>query len=469
MTAYLPIIRAFLRTTLLPGALLVCVLLGFSLPSRADNPLKAYWDRQEALLPGQDYRPESYAHLRGQPVLEIILNGNRRTRDHTVLRELYLLPGDDFDPEILGRDFSFIGGLGLFAATGVVPIQHEGGVVLQYYLLERGSLHWGLVFPIVDYQDESFRVGAVYRHRSLLGGRENLTFIYTQGWEDRFGVSLSRPWLGSLPIDHRVDYNVVARNDEDGLHLERVALSFWLSMSRRRPRDHRFLFSLAWGERQFDVEGEHLYEQFSSLSLGYARDTRNSFTQPDRGGQIRCVGSLYDPILGSSAYQHKASFFFTRYRALNAGWVGAFGLDAVNRWGDLFYRGVSSLGGINSVRGHSPRSLDGWQSREEEFAPLGRNHLVLRGELRHDLLSRLTFNLPLLGIVDIQGEGLLFADVGFIWSEEDLPLPGVSAKRIHGWGGGLRIHTPVGDVLRVELGISETNAYRLHLGSGLRF
>jgi outer membrane protein assembly factor BamA len=463
------VIRDFISTTLLPGVLLVCALLLPPEQSRADNPLKAYWDRQETLLPGQGYRPESFAHLRGQPVLEIIIHGNRYTRDHTVLRELYLLPGDDFDPELLARDFSFIGGLGLFAATGVVPFQGEGGVELHYHLLERGSLRWGLIYPIVDYEDESFRIGAVYQHRSLLGAREDLSLIYTRGWEDRLGISLSRPWLGSLPIDQRVEYAVVDRNDEDGLHMERVALSFWLSMSRRRPLDHRFLFSLAWGERQFDLDDEPLYEQFSSLSLGYARDTRNSFTRPDRGGRIQLVGSLNDPVLGSSIYQRRARVFFTRYRALSAGWVGAFGLESMNRWGELFHRGVSFLGGIDSVRGHAPRSLDGWAGAYEESGPIGRNHLVLRGELRHDLLSRLTFNLPLLGIVDIQGEGTLFADLGFLWSEEDRPLPGIGSRRIHGWGGGLRIYTPVGDVLRLELGVSETNAYRIHLGSGMRF
>jgi outer membrane translocation and assembly module TamA len=428
-------------------------------------------------LPGADYKAADAEPYRGWPVLEILLQGNRRIRDEAVLRELYLQPGDAFDPELLQRDLRFLEGLSVFAAVGVAVTPDGGRLRISYFLMERGDTRWGLVYPVADYRDGEVRLGAVYRHRSLLGAREDLWLEYSAGWEERARVSIGRPWLGRIPIDHRLDYRLVDRDDDDELHTERVALSAWISLLRRRPLEHRCLLSVAWGERSFlatPVDGlgadrERHYEQFSSLSLGYARDTRDSFLRPRRGGQLELTGTLYDPLLGSTVYLRQLQLYATRFRALPANWVGAVALDALNRWGGLFYKGVSSLGGLDSVRGYGGGSIDGWVGADSPAGPRGRHHLVLRSELRHDLLPRFTLDLPVLGVVDVQLEGLVFADAGFLWSRDRFLLPDGARARVHGGGAGLRAYTPVGDVLRVELGVGEAGRYKLQLGSGMRF
>ncbi len=433
--------------------------------------------RSKLDLPGAGFQAADAEVFRGWPLQEIILQGNQRTRDEAILRELYLQPGDAFDPELLERDLRFLDGLSIFAAVGVAIAPDGGSLRVTYYFMERGDTRWGLVYPVADYRDGEFRLGAVYRHRSLRGAREDLWLEYSAGWEERARVSLGRPWLGSYPIDQRLDYRLVDRDDEDELHTERVAISFWLSLLRRRPLEHRFLFSVAWGERSFLAtpitaqapDRERHYEQFSSVSFGYARDTRDSFLRPQQGGQLALTSSLYDPILGSTVYLRQLSLFVTHYRMLPLGWVGAVGLDAVNRWGELFYKGTSSLGGLDSVRGYGGGSIDGWQGAATAAGPRGRNHLVLRGELRHDLLPRFTFKLPILGVVDVQLEAALFADAGFLWSRNRFLLPDGARARIHGAGGGLRAYTPIGDVLRCELGLGEGGRYEIHLGSGMRF
>lgn len=428
-----------------------------------------FLDSADEIPLGADYSAEACAALSGEPVLLIELWGNRRTRDEVVLRELFLQPGDRFDPELLGRDLSFLRGLGIFAAVGVVPKVVPGGVVLCYYLVERGELRWGLVYPVVDYRDGRIRLGAVYRHRSFLGAREHFGLEYSRGWEDRFRVSLGRPWLGSYPIEQYAAYRLVDKDDEDEFHLEGFSVSFWLSLQRRRPLENRFLMRLDWGERSFLVSPDRYYEQFSSIGLGYSRDTRNSFSRPSAGGRIEVVGTLFDPILGSTVYQRRVSVFLSRYRKLPMNWVGTAVLEGINRWGGLFYKGVSFLGGIDSIRGHAPGSIDGWEGVDGATGPRGRNHLLLHGELRHDLLDQITLDLPLLGIVDIQGEGVLFADAGYLWSRDRFLLPEDLRESVYSLGGGLRVYTPVGDVLRVELGLAEDGSYRIHLGSGMRF
>lgn len=428
-------------------------------------------------LPGADFRPADAEFLRGWPLQEIVLEGNRRTRDATILRELFLQPGDAFDPDLLERDLRFLEGLSIFAGVGVAVTPDAGAVRVTYFLMERGDTRWGLVYPVADYREGDVRLGAVYRHRSLLGGREDLWLEYSAGWEERARVSLGRPWLRGHPIDHRLDYRLVDRDDEDELHTERLGISFWFSLSRRRPLEHRFLCSLAWGERSFlatpvgakDDRRERHYEQFSAIGLGYARDTRDSFLQPRRGGQFEVTGTLYDPALGSTVALRQVQLFLTHYRSLPRGWVGALGLESLNRWGGLFYKGVSSLGGLDSVRGYPGGSIDGWVGADTPAGPRGRNHLLLRGELRRNLLPRFAVELPILGVVDIQLEAALFADAGFLWSRDRFLLPQASRTRLHGAGTGLRAYTPIGDVLRLEAALGEAGRYEIHLGSGLRF
>jgi len=428
-------------------------------------------------LPGADFRPADVAHLRGWPLSEIVLEGNRRTRDEAVLRELFLQPGDAFDPELLYRDLHFLEGLSIFAAVGVAVAPDGGAVRVTYFLMERGDTRWGLVYPVADYRAGDLRLGAVYRHRSLFGGRENLWLEYSAGWEERARVSLGRPWLRSYPIDHRLEYRLVDRDDGDELHTERVGVSFGLSLSRRRPLEHRFLLSFAWGERSFLAtpagaaarERGRQYEQFSSIGCGYSRDTRDSFLRPQRGAQFELSGILYDPTLGSSVYLRQVQLFATRYRSLPRGWVAVLAVESLSRWGGLFYKGVSSLGGLDSVRGYGGGSIDGWVGAGTALGPRGRNHLLLQGELRHDLLPRFAVDLPILGVVDIQLESALFADAGFLWSRDRFLLPQATRARVHGVGTGLRAYTPVGDVLRLEFAVGESGHYELHLGSGIRF
>jgi len=440
-----------------------------AMPARADIPLASYWDHQDTLPEGYDYRPAACEALRGRVIGEIVLHGNLRTRDLTVLRELYLQPGDLFDPDLLARDLSFLSGLGIFAAVGVMPLVMSDVVEIHYNLVERGEIHWGLLFPEADYRDGRFRLGMIYRHRSLLGAREELWLEYSKGWEDRVRVSLGRPWLGSLPIDHRVEYNRVERNEYDELTLDSLSMSFWLSLSRRRPLEHRFLLRVGWGQSHFELDSGWRFEQFSSLSLGYSRDTRNSFTRPSGGGRLMLIGTLFDPIFGSSVYQRQMFIFLSRYQTLPMNWVGAFAVDGINRWGDLLYRGVSYLGGIDSIRGYAPGAVDGWVGSDTPSGPQGRNHLTLHGELRHDLLPRFTFDLPLLGMVDIQTEGAFFLDAGYLWSTDRPLFPESARQRVFGYGGAVRLYTPVGDVIRLELGLAEDGSYRFHLGKGISF
>ena len=425
--------------------------------------------------PENAFRAESSQALNGQRILEIRLEGNLATRDATILRELFLQPGDPYDADLLARDLRFLEGLGIFALVGVVPRMAPGGIILTYCFVERGELRYGLLYPFSDYRDDNrIRAGLVYRHRNLFGGRESLWFKAAGGWEERVELSISRPWLGAYPIEHRLGFAYLDNNDEGDVRLYHLSMGFWLSLSHWRPLAHRFLLQVSVGERRVYLEDDDgsVLEKIASLTLGYSRDTRDSFLRPGRGGFLRLIGTLYDPVLGSSVVLRRGILRWGRYQRLPLGWTGVLALDADRQWGDLFYRGVHSLGGMDTVRGYSSGAISGWDEPADPAElgeQLGRNRLVLHAELRRDVLPRFTLDLPVLGIVDVQGEGLLFVDAGYLWSAEETLLPSRPWKSAYGFGTGLRIYTPIGDVLRMELGLAEAGRYHIHLGSGLNF
>ena len=405
----------------------------------------------------------------GVPVVEIRLLGNEHTRDATILRELYLLPGEPYDSKVMARDLNFLAGLSLFASVKVELLPEGHGLVLVLHLIERGEIRWGLVYPVGDIEDGEIQAGLVYRNRSLFGGRESLWLEGSAGRETHLELRLARPWLGSRPLEHWLEYVRVERDDESELLVQRVGFGLWHSLNRRRPIESRILLRLIWGERSFRLDGAREEERQNSVAVGYSRDTRDSYLQPRGGGLFFLQGTYHGPLIGSSVELAQAHLWLRRYRELGLGLTGAFALESSSQWGALFYQGYSSLGGIDSVRGYGPRSVWGGYEEAAGEGPRGRNHVAVHLELRRVLFERFTFTLPWLGVMDVQGEGVLFADGGQLWSGDSPLIPSGGGIGVAGYGTGLRIFTPVGDVLRVEVALNDHGAPRAHLGSGLRF
>jgi outer membrane protein assembly factor BamA len=411
-----------------------------------------------------------YYRWAGRTVREVRLTGNLTVRDAAIRRELFLQPGDRFDPVQLQRDLTFLKGLGILAAVEVDVLPQPEGIDLRYRLKERGDARYGLIYPTGSLDGDGIvKAGFIYRHRNLAGGREALWLETALGREEEVDLRLSRPWFRDLPVEHGISFLYRFRGDEDPQRLRRAGIYLAVALKRQRPLENRFLFSATWGRREFERDGLPDRERTSNLSLGFSHDTRNSILRPSAGGRFTLLSSLYRPWLDSSVSLTQMSLHLSRFRRVSARSTFALSLDGSNQWGELFYKGVQSLGGMDAVRGYRGGARDGWDGHDGPDGPQGRNRLLVRLELRHDLLRPYTFELPVLGTVDAELEGLVFADAGWLWSE---PLPLVPAERraqLHSVGLGLRLHTPIGDALRAELGLGEAGNVRLHLGAGLPF
>lgn len=407
--------------------------------------------------------------LDGLRIFEIRIAGNRFTRDATILRELLLQPGEAFDASLLERDLRFLEGLGIFAEVSVAPWPTPAGLILVYRVVERGDARIGLFYPLGELRDDELQAGIAYRHRNLRGRREELHVKRTLGWEDRYEARLIRPWLGALPLGHSLRWTYRERREpDDRFRIRYLELAVWFSLERRRPQAQQLMLQATLGDRAFIDDDRDFRERTNAVTLGYVRDSRDSYLRPTRGGRLRLYATVFDPGIGSSVSLRRTRACLCRYQRLPLGWVGALAVDARQQWGSLYHKGVYDLGGMETVRGHADGAYVGWEGHDLASGPRGRNRGVVHLELRRGVLPHWTFTLPVVGVVDLQGDGVLFVDGGLLWSGSELAPEGRTARAL-GFGVGLRLYTPFEDVLRAELGLRAGGRYEIHVGTGFDY
>ncbi len=410
--------------------------------------------------------------LRGLPVMEIRLEGNGRTRDATVLRELSFYPSESFDPRALGEDLRFLDGLGLFLSTDARARRRGGGVELVIELEERSRASTEQIYPMLDIDEElRWRAGIAYRNRNLFGRRDELRLSATQGWEDSARFSLVRPWFREFPLEHYLSYSYreLDVDDVDYFRQNGGGALVLIPLDRRRPRLHRFLVgaSLSW-RLQIESDGEW-EERFLGLSLGYSHDGRDSYIRPLRGSRFDLRVDLYHPELGSTYSLRRWTFAFSRYQSMGKVGVLAGTVQLGLQEGDLYHRMVWSLGGMRSVRGWERGHFNGWDDHDQPFGAHGRNIGLFQLEWRRSLFGQQRWELTRWWTLDFEGEVLLFFDGGMLW-RNGLPWEdGIAGHRATGFGAGLRIFSPLGDVLRVELGLNPEGGAHFHLGNVIPF
>lgn len=422
---------------------------------------------EDAWLRGQAMNP-----LEGLTLIEVRLEGNQRTRDATVLRELSFFPGEVFHAEQLAEDLRFLDGLGLFLSTGARARKVEGGVELVLDLEERSRASNEYIYPMLDFDEElRWRAGLAYRNRNLNGNRDELRISGTQGWEDSIRFSLLRPWVAGRPLEHFFSYSYkeLDVDDVDYFRQNGGGASILIPLNRRRPRLHRFLLGANVSWRIQSEEAGTWEEQFVGLSLGYFHDGRDSFIRPRCGERFGIRIDFYQPSLGSTHSLRRWSLSGSRYQSL-----GSFGVLAGNiqlglQEGELYHRMVWSLGGFNRVRGWDSAQFNGWDGNDELGGAQGRNRALFQVEWRGTLFGQQRWQLTRWWVLDFEGEILLFLDGGMLW-RNGLPWEeGIAGDQALGFGGGLRIYSPLGDVLRLELGINPEGGGEVHLGNVIPF
>ena len=396
-------------------------------------------------------------------VHRVEVQGNLRTKDVVVRRELRIHPGDQFDGAKIRKSIERLYNLGYFEEVSVdtqpTPSRDREDLVVKVKESKTGSFSFGGGFSSVDrlvglveLEQRNFDLKG-FPH--FTGAGQDLRFRIEVGTVRRFfDVSFTEPWAFGYPVSVGVDaYNRTRlRSRNLGLAFEEEQRGAGL----RLGKEFRDLVRVGLSYQLFRTEISDVVDEASAdlkaeqgrntVSVGGAsvsfdsRDNRFdptkgffAFTSADlAGGLFAGDKDFYRGQAGASYYLPHGGRFVLESR-LRAGIVKAYGDSNEVPIFERFFGG-----GAGTIRGFEERRVGPRDPNSND--PIGGEALFV-GTLE-EVMSI---------VKDERGRSILkgsaFLDVGDVWRRTN--EFGESFKS--GVGVGARVNTPIGP-LRLDLG-----------------
>jgi outer membrane protein insertion porin family len=384
----------------------------------------------------------------------IEIEGNHSTRDRVIRRELAVQEGEPLDSTALRRGLLRLGQLEFFEVDEEEPVHFEldeeaGRVDLTLRGREADPPR---LFFGGGYGNTHGPFGEIrYASRNFRGRGHTLSASLQAGADlTRAELGYSVPWL----LDRRQSLGgeLFARDETldagDGESLTRDSSGGRLRFGRRLGLFHTVTLGYAYRDvldsrARLTATGETAFQtldrQVSSLELGYTLDRVDSPYQPTRG--LRLAGSLESAggALGGDARYLESRLALDLFQPLGgraARFILGFNLEAGHvrpvggaelAFNDRFFRG-----GDGSLRGFEALAI---HPRDETGASLVDGEGFLLGGDRF-LEGGIELHLPVNDVLRL----VLFADTGNVWAEgQTIDLSGLRQSA----GLEVRVTTPL--------------------------
>jgi outer membrane protein insertion porin family len=416
---------------------------------------------------------------------DIRVQGNTKTRDFIITRELKTKPGDVFNRNQIQEDLQAVFNLNLFqdVNVGLNPGRDPNKVVVVVNVEERrtGTLSGTLGVSSAT----GVFAGLSVSEENLGGNNQKASFNVQVGTnETLFDLNFTDPRIATLEIPTSYSVNISNQQSSSFVFNEGLTLPngdpvrinrLGGSITFSRPLGGNWRASLgarvqfvearnSKGEQErFDVLGNPItfsasgQDSYTSLRLGLIHDTRDNLNTPSQGSVFRLFTEQSVRLFqnGLNANRLEASYsqfipvklFETRSERPQ---VLAFDVRAGTTLGDLAPYDAFPIGGGNSVRGFLEGGIGS-----------GRSFATATAELRFPLFDPV-------GVV-------VFADYGTDLGSGAAVIGNPAAVRNKpgsglGLGAGIRIQSPLGP-LRIDYAVGQGEAGRaqLHFGIGEKF
>ncbi|MCG8608558.1 hypothetical protein MJD09_26675 [bacterium] len=385
----------------------------------------------------------------------IILDGNEKTREEIIFREMTLKVGSQFDEIEAEKDRLRILNLGIFNRVEIDAVPTSTGVILLVSVTEMWYI---FPYPIIFRNERDWgriSVGAGLLHNNFRGRRELIDFSFWLGFNPSVRLKYTNPWIfGKLKFYTSI--SVFARKVRN--------LSFTAIDSS--VNENQIGFDSRIGKR---------FGHFTWLDLtfGYRRLTLS----PDLLGQtLSASGTDKLPQIGFSftydrrdlwEYPHRGHYLNVWARKI--GFSGA--VDYLRYGTDLrkyFAVGASTLafrGSLNLSEGTIPI----YDQVHFGFSTRIRGYFSDRFAGENRALGSAAFRFPIRKISyhnwgPFQGmgqygnnfrfgvSGAFFVDTGALWQQNKKLT---KSDFLSGWGAGLHFFLPYQNILRLEYAFNE--------------
>jgi len=384
---------------------------------------------------------------------KIKIQGNDRTRDAVIRRELKLFPGDRFDGAKLRRSKERLRNLGYFEDIGYdiedTDLPDQKNLVVDVKETKTGAFSFGGGYSTVDQL-----VGFVEIEQknfdftnwpTFTGGGQNLSIRMETGTtRNNTMLSFTEPYIFDYPVSGGFDAYLTEKDkDSDVGYAYDEKRAGGNVRFGRQFTDYvtgRIMYKreqIKIGNFDDDVSADLLAEEgkntVSSFGFTLARDARDSVFNPTKGLYISGTTDVAGGVLGgdkdfvrfstNTSYNIPFKWNSVLEFRLRTGVVDAYGDSEKVPIFERFF-----AGGARSIRGYEERKVGPLDTATNDS--IGGESL---------LVGNVEFTIPLIDFIKLAA----FFDSGNVWSKlEDFGTGDFKS----GAGLGLRIKTPIGPV-----------------------
>jgi outer membrane protein insertion porin family len=399
---------------------------------------------------------------------KILIEGNNKTKEKVITREINIKPGELFDFEKVKKSLQKIYNLGYFedVTMKLDPGSEEDVVVLVIKVIEKNTGKFGIG---AGYNSEEGLMGfASIEEMNLFGGGQKVEAKLEIGGRTTYRVSFLEPWLANTPTSLGFDvYDTTThQEDKEGEEIiaeyDEVKLGGRLIFGRKISDSINLGLELKTERVNYDLISGTLPEDTNegltnSLMPTFTYDTRDNVFDPTSGW----YNSLSIEKAGGFL---RGDYDFTKYNLTLRTYLSTdffkdiFNIGGFKKITDNLSKGVLAframggmadtdlpsfaayqVGGMDTVRGYDLGEFSGDKS------------LVFNVEYRFPLAENF--------------QAVLFVDWGQAWDiEESIDIADLKFGR----GVGVRFDTPIGPI-RLDYGINEEGIGKTYFSIGNTF
>ncbi|MCD4780773.1 MAG: outer membrane protein assembly factor BamA [Candidatus Omnitrophica bacterium] len=383
----------------------------------------------------------------------INVQGNTRTRDIVIRRELRMQPGDRFDGAKLRRSKERLHNLGYFDDVSFdvedTDIYDRKDLVVQVKEAKTGKFSFGGGFSTVDkivgFVEIEQRNFDFTNWPTFTGGGQSLTFrAETGSTKNNLLLSFTEPWLYDYPVSAGFDVFRTMRDKEKDIGFaydeERIGGNLRLGKQFTEYvsgsvmyRNERITVDNLDDNVSAALAAEKGTNTVSSVGFSLKRDSRDSVYNPTRGlvldGGVDFAGGFlggdkdFYRVQGKVSYYIPLKFKSVLQFTLKTGMVTEYGDSETVPIFERFF-----AGGARTIRGYDERKVGPLDPNTND--PVGGEAMVI---------ANIEYTLPLIEYVKLAA----FVDTGSVWAQaEDFG----TGDLFSGVGLGLRVKTPIGPI-----------------------
>ena len=143
-------------------------------------------------------------HPENSIVSQIVIEGNKKTKDFVLFREIHHPLNSRIDKALIEKDRNRLENLGIFSFVSWELIPKKSDTfILKYKVKESLQSTPPTIFPIYN-ESKGWSLGALWLFNNFQGRNQLLALSGSVGGEDTYGINFKDPWL----INDRISFSI---------------------------------------------------------------------------------------------------------------------------------------------------------------------------------------------------------------------------------------------------------------------